>query len=60
VPFWAKDVNVGFADINAEAEGIGSKPAFGEGFQRRRCLVPVDNFYEWTKTATGKQPRQGL
>jgi putative SOS response-associated peptidase YedK len=25
-------------------------------FQRRRCLVPVDNFYEWKKTATGKQP----
>jgi putative SOS response-associated peptidase YedK len=21
-----------------------------------RCLVPVDNFYEWKKTATGKQP----
>src|SRR5262249_31480588 len=25
-------------------------------FQRRRCLVPVDNFYEWAKTASGKQP----
>ena len=22
----------------------------------RRCLVPVDNFYEWKKTPTGKQP----
>ena len=22
----------------------------------RRSLVPVDNFYEWAKTATGKQP----
>jgi putative SOS response-associated peptidase YedK len=21
-----------------------------------RCLVPVDSFYEWKKTATGKQP----
>jgi putative SOS response-associated peptidase YedK len=27
-----------------------------EAFQRRRCLVPVDNFYEWKKTAAGKQP----
>jgi putative SOS response-associated peptidase YedK len=42
--------------INAKAEGIESKPAFREAFQRRRCLVPVDNFYEWKKTATGKQP----
>ena len=33
---------VGFANINAKAEGIESKPAF----QRRCCLVPVDNFYK--------------
>jgi putative SOS response-associated peptidase YedK len=56
VPFWAKDIKVGFANINAKAEGIETKPAFREAFQRRRCLVPVDNFYEWAKTATGKQP----
>ena len=56
VPFWAKDIKVGFSNINAKAEGIEGKPAFREAFQRRRCLVPVDNFYEWAKTATGKQP----
>ena len=56
VPFWAKDIKVGFANINAKAEGIEGKPAFREAFQRRRCLVPVDNFYEWKKTAAGKQP----
>jgi putative SOS response-associated peptidase YedK len=56
VPFWAKDIKVGFANINAKAEGIEGKPAFREAFQRRRCLVPVDNFYEWKKTPTGKQP----
>jgi putative SOS response-associated peptidase YedK len=42
VPFWAKDIKVGFANINAKAEGIEGKPAFPEAFQRRRCLVPVD------------------
>jgi putative SOS response-associated peptidase YedK len=56
VPFWAKDIKVGFSNINAKVEGIEGKPAFREAFQRRRCLVPVDNFYEWKKTATGKQP----
>jgi putative SOS response-associated peptidase YedK len=49
-------MNVGFANINAKAEGIETRPAFREAFQRRRCLVPVDSFYEWKKTATGKQP----
>ena len=56
VPYWAKDIKVGFSNINAKAEGIETKPAFREAFQCRRCLVPVDNFYEWAKTGTGKQP----
>jgi putative SOS response-associated peptidase YedK len=56
VPYWAKDIKVGFANINAKAEGMENKPAFREAFQRRRCLVPVDNFFEWKKTAIGKQP----
>jgi SOS response associated peptidase (SRAP) len=56
VPFWAREIKVGFSNINAKAEGIEGKPAFREAFQQRRCLVPVDNFYEWKKTATGKQP----
>jgi putative SOS response-associated peptidase YedK len=56
VPYWAKDIKVGFSNINAKAEGIETNPAFREAFQRRRCLVPVDNFYEWAQTETGKQP----
>jgi putative SOS response-associated peptidase YedK len=44
------------ANINAKAEGIERKPAFREGFQRRRCLVPVDSFYEWKRIGSGKQP----
>jgi putative SOS response-associated peptidase YedK len=56
VPYWAKDLKVGFANINAKAAGIENKPAFRDAFQRRRCLVPVDSFYEWKKTGTGKQP----
>ena len=37
VPYWAKDLNVGFANINAKAEGIETRPAFRDPFQRRRC-----------------------
>jgi putative SOS response-associated peptidase YedK len=49
-------MKIGFSTINARAEEIDTKPAFREAFQRRRCLVPLDNLYEWKKTATGKQP----
>src|ERR1700738_902509 len=56
IPYWAKEIKVGFANINAKAEGIESKPAFRKAVERRRCLVPVDNFYEWRKTEIGIQP----
>ena len=56
IPQWARDIDVGFANINAKAEGIENRPAFRDSFERRRCIVPVNNFYEWKKTATGKQP----
>jgi SOS response associated peptidase (SRAP) len=43
-PSGPKDIKVGFASINAKAEGIETKPAFREAFHQRRRLVPVDNF----------------
>lgn len=49
VPHWAKDLKIGFSTINARREEIDTKPAFRDAFKRRRCLVPVDNFYEWKK-----------
>jgi putative SOS response-associated peptidase YedK len=56
VPSWAKDIKVGFSNIRAKAEGIDTRPAFREAFQRRRCLVPLDNFYEWKKLGKERQP----
>jgi putative SOS response-associated peptidase YedK len=55
-PFWAKDIKIGFSTINARAEEVDTKPAFREAFAQRRCLVPLDSFYEWKKTGSGKQP----
>jgi len=56
VPFWAKDIKVGFSNINAKAETVDTKPAFREAFTRRRCLVPFDCFYEWKKLGKERQP----
>lgn len=42
--------------INARAESVGSQPAFRESFERRRCLIPADGFYEWRTDASGKRP----
>jgi putative SOS response-associated peptidase YedK len=56
IPYWSKDTKIGPRCINAMAETVATKPAFREAFERRRCLVPADFFYEWQKTGTSKQP----
>ena len=56
VPFWAKDASIGSRMINARAETAHEKASFKHALRRRRCLVPVDGFYEWRKTPDGKGP----
>jgi putative SOS response-associated peptidase YedK len=54
VPRWSKDAGQYF--INARTETAHEKPAFKEALFKRRCLVPVDGFYEW-KEEEGKKKR---
>lgn len=56
VPRWAKDPSIGARMINARAETIADRPTFRYVFQKHRCLVPADGFYEWRKAPSGKQP----
>jgi putative SOS response-associated peptidase YedK len=46
---WEKDLSGGARCINARSETLLEKPTFAKPFQRRRCLVPADGFYEWRK-----------
>ncbi len=55
-PSWAKDSSVAAKMINARSETAATKPAFRDAMKYRRCLIPADGFYEWAKTANGKQP----
>jgi putative SOS response-associated peptidase YedK len=54
IPSWAKDSSI--AQINARSETILEKPAFKEGSERRRCLIPANGFYEWVRSSKTKQP----
>jgi putative SOS response-associated peptidase YedK len=56
VPAWAKDVKAGYKMINARAESVADTPAFRDPFRSRRCLVPADGFYEWSKGGKQKTP----
>ena len=61
VPSWARDAKGAARLINARRETLTDKPAFRSAYQRRRCLLPADGYYEWQptgggRTGTGKQP----
>ena len=57
VPSWAKDVSVGDRLINARADTVATKPAYRRAFERRRCLMPADGFYEW-QVVPGRRQKQ--
>ena len=56
IPAWADDPAIGNRMFNARAETLAEKPSFKQAFKKRRCLIPVDGFYEWQKMGKGKQP----
>src|ERR1039458_4683360 len=56
IPSWAKDQSVAARMINARSETAATKPAFRDSLKFRRCLIPADAFYEWSRTGKTKQP----
>src|SRR5262245_45105348 len=67
IPVWAKDRKIGAKMINARAETLSEKSAYKGIFGKRRCLIPMDGFYEWKagtpdgpKTAKGKPAKQPM
>ena len=49
VPYWSKDDKTAFSTFNARAETILSSNTFRNAMRKRRCLVPVNGFYEWVR-----------
>ncbi len=57
IPFWANDAKIGSNLINARADTVATKPAFRAALKKRRCLIPVDGFYEW-QVVPGQKTKQ--
>jgi putative SOS response-associated peptidase YedK len=53
---WARDSRVAARQINARAETVATSGAFRDSFRRRRCIVPVDGFYEWQRDGSARRP----
>ncbi|PRC45048.1 hypothetical protein C6A85_97130 [Mycobacterium sp. ITM-2017-0098] len=62
VPPWAKTSEGGGPDtkgpllINARSEKVTSSPAFRSSAKAKRCLVPMDGWYEWQGQKGAKTP----
>ncbi len=59
IPFFTKQLSEvkGISTINARAESVEHSPTWRTPFNKRRCLVPADGFYEWKRLdAKTKQP----
>jgi putative SOS response-associated peptidase YedK len=57
IPHRCSDPRGGRKPINAKAESVQRLPTFRDAYAQRRCIVPVDGFFEWRAIrARGKQP----
>ncbi|MDE0111992.1 MAG: SOS response-associated peptidase [Albidovulum sp.] len=55
LPVWYKKPTDRPLLINARSETIASKPAFKSACRERRCLIPANGFFEWTKDPEGNR-----
>jgi putative SOS response-associated peptidase YedK len=58
ITHWCNDPQGGRRPINAKAESVSRLPTFRDAYALRRCIVPVDGFFEWraTRGVGRKQP----
>lgn len=56
IPWFSKDGKPSFSTINARAEGVQTAASYREPFQKRRCLVPANGYFEWTGPREDRQP----
>lgn len=54
LPSWAK--NKSSMNINARSESIFEKMTFRDSFKYRRCIIPINGFYEWQIEDKEKKP----
>lgn len=55
IPSWASDRSS--MQINARSETVFEKSSFKEAYKQRRCLIPLNGYFEWKKDAQSKQSK---
>ena len=47
IPHFCEDPKGGRKPINAKSETVSKLTTFRDAYRRRRCVLPVDGFFEW-------------
>jgi len=55
IPSWAKERSS--MQINARSETVFEKSSFKEAYKQRRCLIPLNGYFEWKKDAVSKKSK---
>lgn len=55
-PAWQQKTETSRPLANARAESIDQKPSFRDSFQKKRCIILADSYYEWRTTFGDKSP----
>ena len=58
IPAWAKDNSMMAKMINARFETVEEKPSFRSACVKRRCIIPMDGYYEWFRPEDPKEKKQ--
>jgi putative SOS response-associated peptidase YedK len=60
IPSWTKGTDqahlIRYKTFNARSESINTKASFSSSFRSKRCIVPVQGFYEWQHRGNEKIP----
>jgi putative SOS response-associated peptidase YedK len=60
IPAWVKSKEsaneIRFKTFNARSESIDTKPSFALSFSTKRCIIPVNGYFEWQHVGAKKIP----
>ena len=55
IPSWASQRSS--MQINARSETVFEKSSFKEAYKQRRCLIPLNGYFEWKKDAVSQKSK---
>jgi putative SOS response-associated peptidase YedK len=60
IPSWTRSIEdanvIRYKTFNARAESIDKKPSFSSSARSKRCIIPVNGFFEWQHSRKNKIP----